>query len=146
MIGTTVAMLFVLAGQASSAPVQKHLPLRTFVYTAQAPGGGVSEEEQGRLDSVKDLADALGKWKIECLLVKSADEADVIVEVLNREERDAPVSGFGGASVTRFRETIVRLRVKSGEKQSELKGMGQASWKSAAKDAAERLAKWIRNR
>lgn len=146
MFRTTLVILAVLAGHASSPPADKHPPARVFVYTAQAPSGAVSEDEQGRLDSVRDLQDALAHRKSDFTLVSSADEAQVIVEVTNREERDAPQGGFGGASVTRFRETIVRLRVKSGDKQSDLKGIGQPSWKAAAKDAAERLAKWVRNR
>lgn len=146
MFRTTLAILAVLAGHASGMPGDKHPPARVFVYTAQAPSGAVSAEEQGRLDSVLDLEDALAHRKSDFTLVSSADDAQVIVEVINREERDTPQGGFGGASVTRFRETIVRLRVKSGEKQSELKGIGRQSWKSAAKDAAERLAKWVKNR
>lgn len=146
MFRTTFAMLAVLAAHAAGSPADTHPPARVFVYTALAPGGAVSEDEQGRLDSVRDLQDALAHRKSDFTLVSSADQAQVIVEVTNREERDAPQGGFGGASVTQFRETIVRMRVKSGDKQSDLKGIGQPSWKAAAKDAAERLAKWVRNR
>lgn len=128
------------------ALAQDRATARLFVYTAQAASGVVSDEEQGRRDSVEDLKEMLGGRKSEFSLVKTADEADVIVEVVNREERDTPHGGFGGASVTRFRETIVRVRIKSGNKQSELKGIGRPSWKSAAKDAAERIRKWVRNR
>lgn len=146
MIGTTLVAFAVLTGHTFSAPPDKRPPARIFVYTAQAASGGVSEDEQGRLDSMRDLQDLLARRKSDFTLVTSADDAEVIVEVLNREERDVPQGGFGGASMTRFRETIVRLRVKSGEKQSELKGIGQPSWKAAAKDVVERLTKWTRNR
>lgn len=146
MFRTTLAMLAVLAGHASGMPGEKYQPARVFVFTAQAPSGAVSEDEQGRLDSVRDLQDALARRKSDFTLVSTADQAQVVVEVTNREERDTPQGGFGGASMTRFRETIVRLRVKSGDRQSDLKGIGQPSWKAAAKDAAERLEKWARNR
>jgi hypothetical protein len=53
--------------------------------------------------------------------------------------------GFGGASLTKFRQTIVRTKVSAGADQSELKGVGQGSWKSAAKDLVERLSKWVTN-
>lgn len=146
MIGTTFVILAVLTGHTFNVPADKRPPARVFVYTVQASSGVASEEEQGRLASVGDLQDLLAHRKSDFTVVTSEDEAEVIVEVLNREEREAPQGGFGGASVTRFRQTIVRLRVKSGEKQSELKGIGGPSWTSAAKDAAERLTKWTRNR
>ena len=65
------------------------------------------------------------------------------VEVVDREERDPSQGGFGGTSMTKFRQTIVRLRIESGAARSELKGIGQSSWKAAAKDAAERVSKWL---
>jgi hypothetical protein len=75
--------------------------------------------------------------------VPTAEEAQVRVEVFDREERDPAQGGFGGTSITRFRQTIVRLRIESGAAKSELKGIGQSSWKAAAKDAAERVSKWL---
>ena len=146
MIGLTLTLLAVLSGQGSAQTPDKRPPARIFVYTAQAAGGVVSEDEQGRLDSVADLQDILAHRKSDFTLVRNVDEAEVIVEVVNREERESAQGGFGGASMTRFRETILRLRVKSGDKQSELKGIGRPSWKSAAKDVADRLTKWVRNR
>lgn len=115
---------------------------RVYVYAARAPSGIVTEEEQGRLDSVRDLRDAIGR-KSTIALVSDASEAQVVVEVLGREKRDMPVGGFGGAAVTPSGEMIVRLRVKFGEAQAEIKGVAQAYWGRAAKDAAERLLKWI---
>ena len=37
-------------------------------------------------------------------------------------------------------------KVKSGEEESELNGIGQGSWGRAAKDAADRIVKWIARR
>lgn len=119
-------------------------PARVYVYTPLAEGM-TEEEVRGLLDSARDVTEALGRRKSDFLVVSAADEAEVIVEVASREERDVSPGGFGGATVTRFRETIVRLKVKCGEKQSELKGIGRPSWKSAAKDVVERLAKWVRS-
>jgi hypothetical protein len=92
---------------------------------------------------VRDLSDALNRSQF--TLVPAADQAQMTVEVVNREERDASQGGFGGKSLTKFRETILRLRVKAGEDQSELKGIGRPSWGAAAKDAAKQLSSWARN-
>ncbi len=145
MIGITLCLLAMAAGPSPAGPAQKHQPVRIFVYTARTTAGVTPPEEQGRLDSVDDLRDILEHRKHDFTLVPRAEEASVVVEVMNREQRDVPAGGFGGASMTRFRETIVRLRVRAGEKESELKGVGRPSWTSAAKDAADRLTKWVRD-
>ena len=43
-------------------------------------------------------------------------------------------------------DTIIRLHLKSGDEESDLKGMGQGTWGRAAKDAADRIVKWIARR
>jgi hypothetical protein len=138
-----------LAAVTSALPAigrpDKHPPrTRVYVFTAESPGGVVSDEEQGRLDSVRDVRDALGH-RSEFTLVATAADAQVRVEIVNREERDVPEGGFGGKTLTRFRETLVRLRVETANDKGELKGAGRPSWKDAAKDAAERVAKWVKS-
>jgi hypothetical protein len=145
MLVLSLVLIAALSAQAPAAPALTRLPARVFVFTADASGSTVAEERQGRLDTVRDLEDLLGGRKKYVTLVHSADQADVTVEVVNREEREPLQGGFGGASVTRFSERIVRVRLKAGEKTSDLKGVAQGSWKSAAKDAAERITKWIGN-
>jgi hypothetical protein len=125
---------------ASGAPAA---PIRVYVFTAESTGA-TADDGQGRIDSVRDLQDAL-RGKSQFTLVSGPDEAQVVVEVLNREERDVSGGGFGGKSLTRFRETLLRVRVKAGNDQSELKGSGRASWTSAAKDVVNRLSKWVKN-
>ena len=58
----------------------------------------------------------------------------------------ADEAAFGGKAVTRMGDTIIRLHVKSGDQESDLKGMGQGTWGRAAKDAADRVVKWIARR
>ena len=115
---------------------------RVFVYTAEAKGDVKTEEEQGRLDSVRDIREALGHSS-KIVLVSDASAAQVLVEVVGREKREAPVGGFGGTVVTPLVETLVRLHVKFGDHDTEIKGVGKAYWARAAKDAADRLVKWI---
>jgi len=138
-----VLMLCVVlsATTVGARPVSRPVP-RVFVYTAEAKGDGKTEEEQGRLDSVRDMREALNHSS-KIVLVSDASAAQVLVEVVGREKREAPVGGFGGTVVTPLVETIVRLHVKFGDHDTEIKGAGKAYWARAAKDAADRLIKWI---
>ena len=119
--------------------------VRVYVFTAPAGSGAQSPEEQGRADAVRDMRDALGRKKGVTLVAERTD-ASVVVEVLGREQRDEPAGAFGGKSVTRMGDTIIRLRVRSGDDESDLKGIGQGTWGRAAKDAADRFMKWISRR
>jgi len=146
MVNWMNAVLLTLA--ASTVPAdglasQKYdSSVRIYVFTNQAAGGAVSEEEQGRLDSVRDLSNALNGKQF--TIVRSAEEAQLTVEVINREEREPAQGGFGGKSLTKLRDVILRIRVKAGEDQSELKAI-QPSWGAAAKDLAKQLSSWARN-
>jgi hypothetical protein len=117
--------------------------VRVYVFTAEGSGGQHDEEEKGRLEAVRDMRDALAKKK-GLRIVTSRDEADLVVEVLGREERQGASGGFGGKTITKMSDTIIRLRVsRPGGEASELKGMGQGTWGRAAKDAADHVEKWI---
>jgi hypothetical protein len=135
-------VLLLLASSAPAAADQRVPARRVHIAAAHSPDASV-EERRGLEDSATDLRDAL-QGRSEVALVASADEAEVRIEVVNREERDASTGGFGGQSLTPFRETIVRLRIESGGDSSALKGIGRSSWKAAAKDAAERVRKWLK--
>jgi len=130
------------AAQKRAKPKDQGPPIKVRVWTAQAATGEPSEDERGRLDSVRDLVDALRK-RSRLMIVDDAAEAQVSVEILNREEHDSGQGGFGGSKVTPFRSTILRTRVQAGSQSSELKGNGSGSWSAAAKDAADRVDAWI---
>jgi hypothetical protein len=141
-------LLTVLLAMIATAGLQgadKETTVRAFVYTATSAGGEHSPEEQGRLAAVRDVREALGRKKVITLVDTRAD-ANLLIEVLGREQRDEPGGGFGGKAITRMGDTIIRLHVKSGNEESDLKGMGQGTWGRAAKDAADRIVKWIARR
>jgi hypothetical protein len=119
--------------------------VRAFVYTATGASGEHTAEERGRLDAVRDLRDALGRKK-GITLVDSRADANLFIEVLGREQREEGGGPFGGKAITRMGDTIIRLHVKSGDEESDLKGLGQGTWGRAAKDAADRILKWIARR
>jgi hypothetical protein len=142
-----VAMFLTMIAAAGLQGTDKVTTVRAFVYTATGASGQHTPEEQGRLDAVRDVRDALGKKK-GITLVDSRADANLFIEVVSREERVEPGAAgpFGGKTVTRMGDTIIRLRVKSGDEESDLKGIGQGTWGRAAKDAADRIVKWIARR
>jgi len=110
--------------------------------------GAPKEENAAREEAVSDMRDALRK-KAGLEIVDSRSGADVLVEVLGREEREGSEGGFGGAALTKMGQMIIRLHVTSGppgNEEIELKGIGQGTWGRAAKDAADRILKWIARR
>jgi hypothetical protein len=118
--------------------------VRAYVYTATSAASD-HVEQQGRVDAVRDVREALAKKK-GITLVDDREQATLLIEVLGREQRDDGAGAFGGKSITRMGDTIIRLRVKAGDDESDLKGMGQGTWGRAAKDAADRILKWIARR
>jgi hypothetical protein len=142
MVAAVCFALFVSVGLQGA---DKQTSVRAFVFTATGASGEHTSEEQGRLDAVRDVRDALAKKK-GITLVNSRADANLLVEVLGREQRDEPGGPFGGKAVTRMGDTIIRLHLKSGDAESDLKGIGQGTWGRAAKDAADRILKWIARR
>jgi 3-oxoacyl-ACP reductase-like protein len=116
--------------------------VRVHVFTATSASGEHTDEEKGRIAAVADIRDALRKKK-GLTLVDDAAQAQVRVEVTSREALEPPSGGFGGKQITSLGDFIIRVTVSAGENQAELKGTGQGSWGRAAKDAAERILKWI---
>jgi hypothetical protein len=130
------------------APVQGtdlRTTVRVYVFTATSQSGERSEEEQGRLDAVREMKEALAKKK-GIHIVEDRADATLTVEVVGREMTEDVHGPFGGKMITPLGDTIIRLHVRSGDLDSEIKGMGQGTWGRAAKDAADRILKWIARR
>jgi hypothetical protein len=127
------------------SPDRTPTSVRVFVFTQVASTASPTEDEVERRAAVDDMRDAL-KRKKGITVVDEPAEANVEMEVTGRERRDEPAGSFGGKSITRMGDTIIRLRVKSGDDETELKGMGLGTWSRAANDAAERFLKWIARR
>jgi hypothetical protein len=138
----TLTLALSAAAEPTAQPPSPAAP-RVYVFTTESPEAApATDEEKGRLDSVRDIRDALGK-KAGLVMVPSASDAHVLVEVVGRETRDAPIGGFGGTSVTPQGEVIVRLHLKYGEHETDIKGVAPGYWSRAAKDAADRAMRWI---
>ena len=119
--------------------------VRAYVFTDTSASGQSSAEQQGRLDAVKELKEALGKKK-GISLVDRKEDATLLVEVTGSEHNEEVEGPFGGKKITPLGDTIIRFHLSSGGKESDLKGMGQGTWGRAAKDAADRILKWIARR
>lgn len=142
-----MTMLYaVLCALALQSPDRTPTSVRVFVFTAVAASGAErSQDERERLGAVDDMREAL-RHKKGITVVDEPSSANVQMEVLGREQRDESAGAFGGKSITRMGDTIIRLHVKSGDDEVDLKGMGQGTWGRAAKDAADRFMKWIARR
>ena len=141
-----VAMLLAMWAAAGLQGTDRETTVRAFVFTATGASGEHTPEEQGRLDAVRDMREALEKKK-GITLVNTREDANLLIEVLGREQREDQGGGpFGGKAVTRMGDTIIRLHLKAGDEESDLKGLGQGTWGRAAKDAADRIMKWIARR
>lgn len=127
------------------SPDRTPTSVRVFVFTQVTSPASPTDDEVERRAAVDDMRDAL-KRKKGITVVDEPAEANVEMEVTGRERRDEPAGSFGGKSITRMGDTIIRLRVKSGDDEAELKGMGLGTWSRAANDAAERFLKWIARR
>src|SRR5262245_12014244 len=140
-------LALVFASLALGAPQQpdKLTSVRAYVFTDRSPSGETSPEEQGRLDAVREMREALAKKK-GISIVDDRANATLLVEVLEREQAEEPSGPFGGKSITRMGDTIIRLHIRSGNDEADIKGMGQGTWGRAAKDAAERILKWVARR
>jgi hypothetical protein len=137
-------VLFVMTAGGWQAP-DKITTVRVYVFTATSASAERTPDEQGRLDAVDDMREALERKK-GITVVASRAGANVMMEVLGREQREEPGGGFGGKAITRMGDTIIRLRVTAGDEEYDLKGMGQGTWGRAAKDAADRFVKWVARR
>src|SRR5216110_1270335 len=93
--------------QSHSSPQSSSPAPRVFVFTAEPKGETPTDVEQGRLDSVKGVREALGR-KAGLTMVTSASDATVLVEVIEREKTDPGGGGFGGTSVTPQGEVLIR--------------------------------------
>jgi hypothetical protein len=133
----------VLTAQAQDA--DKLTTVRAYVFTDTSPSGQPDQDEKGRLDAVRELKEALRKKKGISLVENKAD-ATLLVEVTGREQKEDVQGPFGGKSITSLGDTIIRFHLSSGGQESDLKGLGQGTYARAAKDAADRILKWIARR
>jgi hypothetical protein len=151
MIVASVLLLVASAGPLVPRPAPLQSPdrspttVRVYVFTEVGTAASRTADEADRLEAVADMREAL-KRKKGITLVEDRAQANVQMEVMGRERREEPAGSFGGKSVTRMGDTIIRLRLKSGSEEAELKGMGLGTWGRAANDAAERFLKWIARR
>lgn len=120
----------------------KPAPHHVYVFTAEAPGGAMSDEVKGCGDGVKDLRDALAKKK-GVTVVDDRAAADITIEVVKCETRDVGSGGFGGKTVTPFDEKLIHIHAVSSADQADFRGEAPGYWSRAAKDAADRIEKWI---
>jgi hypothetical protein len=119
--------------------------VRAYVFTDTSSGGGSSADTKSRLEAVRELKDALARKK-GISLVDRREDATLLIEVTGHEQHEDESGPFGGRKLTPLGDAIIRFHISSGGEESDLKGMGQGTTARAAKDAADRILKWIARR
>jgi hypothetical protein len=119
--------------------------VRAFVFTDTATSGASSTDEQSRLEAVRELKEALARKK-GISLVDRKQDATLLIEVTGHEQHEENGGPFGGRKLTPLGDAIIRFHISAAGEESDLKGMGQGSSARAAKDAADRILKWIARR
>ena len=141
-------ILPIILSLAVAMPMQgadKLTSVRAYVFTDQTPSGTPSSDERGRLEAVRELKAELSKKK-GISLVDRREDANLVIEITGREQHDESEGPFGGKKLTPLGDSIIRFHISSEGQESDLKGMGQGSSTHAAKDAADRILKWIARR
>jgi hypothetical protein len=130
-------------GQSGQARSDGKESVRFYIFaTGFADQASTDAAQQARLATVRELRDAIRK-KVGLSVVDDRTQADVVVEVLDREEDSAGEGGFGGVKLTPLVNTTIRLHVTARDLQTDIKGMAPGGGSKAAKDAADRLFKWV---
>jgi hypothetical protein len=167
---STAVMFFVfLVGAPASTPgyaQQPSSPLKVFCFTPPAEAGFVDKSSQGRADSLKDLKESIAKKKDWLELVEAASQADVTVEVLDRQvvsagrtaARVSTHTDSKGKTVTTRTESrpinnyMLRTVMRAGSYQNEMTGVVSSEsaatwagqWRSAAGQIAGEIEKWAK--
>lgn len=127
--------------------------VRAYVFTEES---GHPDELAARRTSVKDLSDALASKKKTIAVVKTADEADIEIEIVGRGINvPKVVIGLGPrpgettipSGPARMAELRVRAEAKAGL-AADFKNKNRANdhprgWRSAADDLADQIDKWL---
>jgi hypothetical protein len=114
------------------------------IYVLATTPAGDTTPDQGSVvtpAAVRQMREAI-RHEAGLSVVDDRTQADVIVEITGFEQQEGE-GGFGGIKVTPLVTTTVRLHVTSGNHATDLKGTGPGTGSRAAKDAADRLLKWI---
>jgi hypothetical protein len=148
-VGTvaTIALCAVLSGGQASTNGKESVRIYVFATATATADGSTTPDEahQATAAAVRDLRDAIRR-KAGLSVVDDRAQADVVVEITGRDEQEGD-GGFGGIKLTPLVTTTIRLHVTSGHHATDLNGTGPGTGSRAAKDAADRLLKWIvRNR
>ena len=148
-------LTMMLTIQSKGAAPETAALVRVCAHTDDA---GDVPARDARRESLKDLRAALNNKKKDLVLVKTEDEADVLVEVVDRTTTipkmvfgpvvpsSQPSRGTGGASPVRAVHLRVTLTYHGDpviftNKAALIESAG--GWRSAADDIAKQVDKWI---
>jgi hypothetical protein len=164
-VGLALASLASLASTSGYAQ-KPSSPLKVFCFTKPNESGFVDKSSEGRADSLKDLKESIAKKKDWLALVEAASQADITVELL---ERQVVPAGRTAASVKTYKDSkgklvttrtesrainnyTIRAVMRAGSYQNEMTGVVSSEsaatwagqWRSAAGHIAGEIEKWAK--
>lgn len=152
----TCAIALALGSVATASRQGADTLIRVQVVAADAdPGQPMDREARERADSADDLRKALqgDPTRRELLeLVEERDDADVVIEVVRREQQTMGRAGTPGNLGSRRLEPVaptmhrvfLHLSVPAVDHDEDIEGQDGASWHGAAEDAAAIIEAWIK--
>ena len=146
-MGTVAAIALCAVISGGQATTSGKESVRIYVFATESAAAETKPDEARPIPpaAVREMREAI-RSKAGLSVVDDRAQADVIVEITGFDQQEGE-GGFGGIKLTPLATTTIRLHVTSGEHATDLKGNGPGTGSRAAKDAADRLLKWIvRNR
>jgi hypothetical protein len=162
---TTAVVALGLALASTHGYAQKpSSPLRVFCFTTPNASGFVDKSSESRTDSLKDLKDSIAKKKEWLELVEAKSQADITVEVLDRQVIPAGRTAASSKTYKDSKGKWVTTRTESrqinnyrlravmragkyenemtGEVSSESLATWGGQWRAAAGQIAGEIEKW----
>ena len=161
----TILVLVILAlsvvSHAQNRPARK---LRVYCYTAANTSGFVDQKLRDRQDSLKDLKEAIAKKKEWLEVAESPDDADIVVEVVDRlvvatgeidTKTTSNVSKDGKTVTSNTKSTpltnyTLRTVMRVGDYEAPVNGEVSSEyifgvWRAAAGNVAGNVERWAKD-
>jgi hypothetical protein len=135
------------SGVTFAAAAEPAKRINVFLFTENEAGGFIDADAQERGDALNAMREQIQKKaKDRVTLVSSRAEADVTVEVLSRTRLDSGQEAMRSSRWPYVGE-VVRAKLTAGDYSTEIVGQNDGrvlhTWRTAARDAAAGVDRWI---
>jgi len=149
-LGTFSGALMLAAWSSSSlygARAEPKERVNVFLFTENEAGGFIDADAQERGDALNAMREQIQKKaKDRVAVVGTREEADVTVQVLSRTRLDSGQEDMRSSRWPYVGE-VVRAKLSAGDYSTEIVGQNDGrvlhTWRTAARNAADRVDRWI---